>query len=202
MKNKIYFYSNVSCQNFFKDLLFEFEFLNLSDEFINNKSFKNKNILIAVSDEIKTTFEEFFFLHNNVVIFSSKKNENLSVEKYTQATFFHGPVHIKNFLNILKSCFISNIFVFKDIKIFGETITNTNTGLSCNLTALEKNFLTELIDGMQIKRGYFLEKVLEIKKNIETKTIESHLTRIRKKLLMINSEIQISSKGDVFFIED
>ena len=60
MKNKIYFYSNVSCQNFFKDLLFEFEFLNLSDEFINNKSFKNKNILIAVSDEIKTTFEEFF----------------------------------------------------------------------------------------------------------------------------------------------
>ena len=55
---------------------------------------------------------------------------------------------------------------------------------------------------MQIKRGYFLEKVLEIKKNIETKTIESHLTRIRKKLLMINSEIQISSKGDVFFIED
>tara|TARA_B110000196_G_C21052260_1_gene617982 strand:- start:576 stop:1184 length:609 start_codon:yes stop_codon:yes gene_type:complete len=202
MKNKIYFYSNVSCKNFFKDLLFEFDLLNLSEEAVNNKSFKNKNILLVVSDEVKITFEKSFFLYNNVVIFSSKKDENLNVEKYTQTTFFYGPVHIKTFLNFLRSCFISNVFVFKDIKIFGETITNINTGLSCTLTTLEKNFLTELIDEKQIKRGYFLEKVLEIKKNIETKTIESHLTRIRKKLSIINSEIQISSKGDVFFVED
>ena len=65
--------------------------------------------------------------------------------------------------------------------------------MSLNLCLFEKK---------QITREFLLEEILKIKKDIETKTIESHLTRIRRKLLKIESEIQISSKEDVFFLEN
>ena len=81
-------------------------------------------------------------------------------------------------------------------------MTNLNNQISCLLTSLEKNILIELIEHKKIKREYFLEKIMNVKKNIETKTIESHLTRIRKKLLIVKSKIQISSKDDVFYLED
>jgi DNA-binding response OmpR family regulator len=70
------------------------------------------------------------------------------------------------------------------------------------LTPLEKEILIVLFEKKQITREFLLEEILKIKKDIETKTIESHLTRIRRKLLKIESEIQISSKEDVFFLEN
>lgn len=59
----------------------------------------------------------------------------------------------------------------------------------------------EFVERKKIKRDYFLETIFNIKKNIETKTIESHLTRIRKKLLSIKSKTKISSKEDTFYLE-
>jgi len=41
---------------------------------------------------------------------------------------------------------------------------------------------------------------LKIKKEIETKTVESHLTRIRNKLSKINSKLKIISKGKKIFL--
>ena len=70
------------------------------------------------------------------------------------------------------------------------------------LTPLEKEIIIVLFEKKQITREFLQEEILKIKKNIETKTIESHLTRIRRKLLKIESEIQISSKEDVFFLEN
>ena len=81
-------------------------------------------------------------------------------------------------------------------------MTNIKANSSCLLTPLEVIILTEFVYRKQMKREYFLEKILKIKKNIETKTIESHLTRIRKKLTKIQSEIKISSKEDIFYIND
>jgi DNA-binding response OmpR family regulator len=79
---------------------------------------------------------------------------------------------------------------------------NLRNNMGCFLTALEKKILIEFIEYKKIKRDYFLENIIKIKKNVETKTIESHLSRIRKKLLKINSLIQISSKEDVFYFEN
>ena len=80
-------------------------------------------------------------------------------------------------------------------------MTNLNSGMSALLTPLEKEILIAFFLKIQIKREYLLERVLKINKDIETKTIESHLTRIRKKLLKIKSKIQISSKDDLFYLD-
>ena len=115
--------------------------------------------------------------------------------------YLHGPTTLIKFLDYVRGNLIFNSSSFKDIKIIGEKIINLNNNLACSITILEKKILLELFDKIQIDRDYFLEKILEIKKDIETKTIESHLTRIRKKLLSIKSKVQIFSKEDIFFLD-
>ena len=73
--------------------------------------------------------------------------------------------------------------------------------MSLLLTPLEKKILIFLFENKEINKTLMLEKVLKIKKDVETKTIESHLTRIRKKLLFVKSEIQISLKDDVVYLD-
>ena len=57
-----------------------------------------------------------------------------------------------------------------------------------------------MIDRKQTEKNLLLEGVLKIKKDIATKTIESHLTRIRNKLLKINSKLKIVSRGDKVYL--
>ena len=102
---------------------------------------------------------------------------------------------------LVKNHFLSSIVKFRDIKIVNEKAYNIKLGKSCILTDLEKNILLQLIDKGKIDREYFLEKILGINKNTQTKTIESHFTRIRKKLLKIESKVNITSKEDVFSLE-
>ena len=80
-------------------------------------------------------------------------------------------------------------------------IINLNSGNGTQLTPLEREILIVFFNKKQIKRQYLLESVLKKRKDIETKTIETHLTRIRKKLLKINSEVLISSKNDIFYLD-
>ena len=120
--------------------------------------------------------------------------------KYIEVVY--GPVAIYKFLNLVKSFFQTKINIFSDIKIYGEKMINTKTGQSCLLTDLEKKILLGFVDKKKISRDYFLEKILNIKKNVETKTIESHLTRIRKKIKNIGGKINITSRSDFFFLDN
>ena len=74
-------------------------------------------------------------------------------------------------------------------------------GLSLFLTPLEKEILTFLFENKRITKNYLLENIIKIKKEIETKTAESHLTRIRGKLTKIKSQIQIKTKDDLFYLD-
>jgi hypothetical protein len=52
----------------------------------------------------------------------------------------------------------------------------------------------------ELEKKFLKENILKIKNNIDTRSIESHFSRIRKKLSTIKSTIKITSKGEVFFI--
>ena len=88
----------------------------------------------------------------------------------------------------------------KDIKIKGEKITNLKTDKEVFLTNSEKDILVLLFERKKIEKKIILEKILKLKGDIETKTIESHLTRIRKKLLSINCQIEIVSKENTIYL--
>jgi len=74
-------------------------------------------------------------------------------------------------------------------------------GLSVLLTPLEKEILIFLFENKRVKKDLLLEKIIKIKKEIETKTVESHLTRIRGKLIKIKSQIKIKTKEDIFYLD-
>ena len=82
-----------------------------------------------------------------------------------------------------------------------DKIINIDNGFSEYLTPLEKDICFVLFKSTQSKKDFILEKVLKIKKDIETKTIETHLTRIRKKFSNIHSVIEISSKEDTIYLK-
>ena len=105
------------------------------------------------------------------------------------------------YIDEIKTCFIIKKTVLNKIEILGDKITNTIMELSVMLTPLEKEILIFLFENKKIKKDFLLEKIIKIKKEIKTKTAESHLTRIRGKLMKIKSEIQIKTKEDVFYLD-
>ena len=65
---------------------------------------------------------------------------------------------------------------------------------------IKKNYFDYIIYGSIRRNDDFLESALKLRQDTETKTIESHLTRIRKKLQSINSQVEIVSKENTVFL--
>ena len=201
MKNTLYLYAQKSLFEIIKEILFEYTILPLTTNDINDQNFKNNNALIILKTDTTNEINKFFFLSNNIVVFLLSKQKSQNKSNLENTNYFCGRLTVKKFFDEIKTSFMFKKMVLKNIKIVGEKIFNINSGESLLLTDLEKEILTVLFENKKIKREYLLEEILKIKKNIETKTIESHITRIRRKLLSIDSEIQIKSKEDFFYLE-
>ena len=201
MNKNIYVYCNPSLKDFFTNIFLDYKTTIFPINDFVDSALKNKNILLILDDVIISNKNNPIYLQNNIVVFSLNKKNKVYESLHPNVNFLYGPLHIKKFLDFIKNCFMLSVITIKDVEIVGEKMINLNTKSSCSITTLEKKILLELFELTTMNRDYFLENVLGIKKNIETKTIESHLTRIRKKLLQINSTIQISSKEDNFFLD-
>jgi DNA-binding response OmpR family regulator len=95
---------------------------------------------------------------------------------------------------------VSKTYFYKDIVIRGEKILNSNDDKWVYLTPPEKEILILLFQEKKIEKKLLLENVLKFKKDTESKTLESHLTRIRKKLLNIDSQVEIITKENIIFL--
>ena len=201
MRNTLHVYSQESLFKIIKEMLSEYTVLTLNYNETNNEYFKNNNILLVLEDDITNQINKSFFSNNKAMIFFSRKQKLLDINVTRNANFFYGQSSVKKFFDEINTFFVSKKITLRNIEILDEKITNIESKLSTSLTPLEKEILIVLFQNKKIKREYLLEEILKIKKNIETKTIESHLTRIRRKLLKIKSEIQITSKEDVFYLD-
>ena len=200
MRDNLYLYSEEFLFEIIKEILFDYKVIAITLDEIKNNNFINNNTLLVLKYDITNEINKSFFTKNNVVIFFSNTQKLSGTAIEYKANFFYGKSSVKKFCDEVKTSFISKTLILENIEILGEKITNINSGESLPLTSLEKEILVVLFENKKIKRSFLLEEILKIKKNIETKTIESHLTRIRRKLLKIKSEIQISSKEDVFYL--
>ena len=134
------------------------------------------------------------------MLFFVKQAKNLTIKFFFDAKVFNRHININKFINETMAFFRENSFNYGDIKIVGEKIINDKAEKEIFLTTLERDILTPLIDREQIEKNFLLEDVLKIRKDTETKTIESHLTRIRNKLSKIDSKLKIISKGGKVFL--
>ncbi len=199
MKSKIYLYSKTSLYNIIKELFKEYEIKRIYENEITSAGLTNKNILLVLEDNLNF-LNEHFFLKNNVIIFNSKKNDAL-MKKHPCSKEIYANINTKKFYDEVTTSFLSKLIFFRDVKIQNDKIINIDNGFSEYLTPLEKDICFVLFKNTQSKKDFLLEKVLKIKKDIETKTIETHLTRIRKKFLNICSVIEITSKEDTIYLK-
>ena len=201
MKNTIYIFGDSPLLKIVIEILSDYKISPLTLDQLNNENFKNNYTILFSDKGLEKKIKKNFFLHNNVIFFLKNNMDNIEQLDYLNAVFFYGQIRVKKFVDEIKTCFISKKTILKKIEIFGDKITNTSQGLSVLLTPLEKEILIFLFENKRITKDYLLEKIIKIKKEIETKTAESHLTRIRKKLMQIKSEIQIKTKEDVFYLD-
>ena len=196
---KIYLMADFIQKKYIQNLLPDFEINIIDEKNLAEKKLENKNIIVfckeVISDKIKKNFK------NNFLIFYLKKN-NDDLESINQnVQIVKGPIKINQLKEMITNHFQNEFMIYEDFKITGDNIQNLTNKKNCFLTNLEKFIIIELIKNKSVSRDYFLEKILGLKKNIETKTIESHLTRIRKKLLNIDSKVQILSKDNNIFLK-
>ncbi|MDC1054550.1 helix-turn-helix domain-containing protein [Alphaproteobacteria bacterium] len=196
---EIHFYSENKTNNIINEMFKGFEIHIISLEKIKKKNFINQNILLIVSTEFLKDLNRSFFFNNKVVVFC-KTNESFDNKIFFDTKFFNSHININKFIDEITAFFVGNSLNYGDVKIVGEKIINNITKKEIFLTALEKDILMPLIDRELIEKNFLLEDVLKIKKDTETKTIESHLTRIRNKLSKIDSKLKIISKGGVVFL--
>lgn len=196
---EFYLYSEKQIHNAIKEMFINFKIHIISIDKLKKNNFENQNILLITRAGLLKGLNSSFFFNNNIVVFFTT-NENFNNKFFFDAKIFNKHININKFIDEVTISFVGNSLNYEDIKILGEKIINKKTEKEIFLTTLEKEILILLIDRKQTKKNFLLEKVLNLKKDIETKTIESHLTRIRSKLSKINSRLKILSKGDKIFL--
>ena len=201
MKNTIYLYGKASLLKIVIQILPDYKILPITLDQINSENFKNNNIILFGDLGLEKKIKKYFFFLNSAIFFIKNKSSQIEKSEYENINFFYGTLGVKKFEDEIKTYFITKKIILNEIEIFGDKITNTKLGLSLPLTSLEKEILIFLFENKRIGKDYLLEKIIKIKKETETKTAESHITRIRGKLLRVESEFQIKTKEDIFYLD-
>lgn len=198
MKNRLNIFANVMIKKFLIELLSKHElvFMNLSS--IDYKILNTQANIIFINNNEDLDLVNFRNLNDNCLVISNLKKNNLGYNKNQK--LLYSPLSIDYFKNTI-DFFLQNLSIqFHDISIGNEKITNLTDNSFCNLTKIELDIFTYLIREKEVNKSFIREKILKIKSNIESNSLESHLTRIRKKMNKVNSNVKIQSKGEKLFI--
>ena len=133
-------------------------------------------------------------LGDNFLVISNSKKINFFQTENTK--FINSPISINHIRNTIEN-FIQNLKIkFHDICIDNEKLINLNNKFHCYLTKAEIEILSCLISEKETSKNFIKENILKIKSDIETNSLESHLTRIRKKMIKIKTTVKIQSKSE------
>ena len=196
MKNKINIFSNKKIKSFLIDLLYDYELFFIDLNEIQKHIGNSEANIIFLNDKEITKSIDFKKLSDNFLILSNLKNTNHSINDQ----LFKIPKSINNIKTIIEN-FVENLKIkFHDITIVNEKLTNINNNSFCYLTKLESEILTYLIIEKESTKKYIQENILNIKSTIQTNSLDSHLTRIRKKMYKIKTGVKIKSKSEKLLI--
>lgn len=198
MKNRLNIFSNSKIKNFLNTLFSEHELILMTlEDVATNLQSTSPNIII-INDNSEFDLINFNQLNDNFFVIYNLKNNKLTLNKNIK--FLNTPLPVNKIKNIMRS-FIQNFKVkFHDISIDNEKINNVNDHSFCYLTKVEIEILKYLIREKEVSKNFIKEKILNIKSNIETNSLESHLTRIRKKMNQIKTNVKIQSKSEKLLI--
>ena len=202
MKTKVDIFSSQKLKNFFINLnswfdtsLKDFNELdgycdstNLSIVFFDHQDFVDEKTL-----NNKLLKENFIFIYTEQ---SAIETSPLDLKKNMIA-----PLPISKFLDKINETINTKKHVHRNIELHNNFVTNKNTKEKNYLTQAENLILFKLFSEKNVNKKLLERDVLDIKQDLNTSSIESHLNRIRKKLKKISSDFYVSSKNNNVFLE-
>ena len=163
-------------------------------ESIDQKTQKNQANIILINDNNESNLIDFKNLNDNYLIITSLKNDKSNINNNLK--FLKTPLPINHLKNAILN-FTQNLKIqFHEISIDNEKLTNIKNNSFCYLTKIELELLKYLIREKEASKSFIKENILNIKSNIETNSLESHLTRIRKKMNKVDTSVKIKTKGE------
>ena len=165
--------------------------------------FQNQNNLIILNNGV--SFQKFinkfqsnvfnklnntcFFLSNNVKLNDSMHNFNII--KY--------PIKFVEFENKLIAFFKSKKNTYENLELVNDNkLINNENSKQVFLTEIESKIVLLLFNNEIIDKGFLNQNVLNQSPSIDSKSLESHIYRLRKKFINIESKKKIivfKSKG-------
>ena len=197
MNNLLNIFCNKNIKNFIYSLLGNYE-LNIMklDVIKDNIGSSQANIIIISNYDIN--LKDHGNLNDNCLVVTNLKNLNLNFSN--KSNIINSPIHINQLKNRIEN-FVQNLNVqFHDISIHDEKLINLDNNNFCYLTKIELEILTCLIRKKETNKNFIKENILNIKSNIETNSLESHLSRIRKKINTLKSKVKIQTKNEKLLI--
>tara|TARA_B100001057_G_scaffold486861_1_gene568682 strand:- start:739 stop:1341 length:603 start_codon:yes stop_codon:yes gene_type:complete len=198
VKKKINIFSNNNIKNFLKKFLSKYELSFLKLEDIDYKEQSTKANIIIINNDMDFNKINFENINTNYLIFSSLTKKKLNLNNSLQ--LINTPTSINNIKNKIENFVLNLKIYFHDISINSEKLTNIKNNSFCYLTKVELEILTYLVREKETSKKFIRENILKIKSNIETNSLESHLTRIRKKLNVIETAVKIQTRNDKLLI--
>ena len=198
MKQKINIYTNIKSYEFFNQIVNKYILNYKTIDDLLSDPIKNDQGGIIINNNIKKFEINLNLLSKNYIVITSNKEVNKTRKNIQILTPPFFPYQLEN--NI-ENFFNNNFYEIKDIVIRNQNIFNSNNKKMQPLTEIESKILTYLITNKICTKEYIKENILNIKSSIETNSVDTHLTRIRKKFDIINSELIIKSKNNAVSIE-
>tara|TARA_B100000989_G_C19448938_1_gene430822 strand:- start:306 stop:899 length:594 start_codon:yes stop_codon:yes gene_type:complete len=196
MKNTLNIFCNNSVKGFLISILPEYELTIMELDVIKNNIQTTQGNIIVINNNNDNDLIEYNVLTQNCLIISSLKNLN-----YNKLNILNTPLSITHLKNRIEN-FLQNIKVqFYDISIYNDKIINLDNDNFCYLTKIELEILNYLIRKKETSKNFIKENILNIKSDIETNSLESHLTRIRKKMKTIKTKVKIQTKNEKLLIK-
>ena len=194
MKDKLNIYSNFKIKKFLHSVFSKYDLIFMELESINQNTQKNQPNIIIINDKNESSLINFENLTDNYLIITSLKNDKLNLNNNIK--FLKTPIPINYLKNAILNFTQSLKIQFYDISINNEKLTNLKNNSFCYLTKIELEILKYLIREKEASKSFIKENILNIKSNVETNSLESHLTRIRKKMNKVRTSIKIKTKSE------
>ena len=130
---------------------------------------------------------------NTITIFLiSKIRKEIKLNNHIICIFY--PIKINDFEKILNKQINNPKISFNDILLdIRGLIINKNNNVKTYLTEAEQNILKFLISKQEVSKKELKKEILNLNPLVDTRSLESHLSRIRKKIKKIDSAIKIIS---------
>ena len=168
-------------------------------KYYNNQDltkFKNENNLLIISK--KTKFNDFNILYKrtskldsgNLIYLLPINFSNEQIKKKENKIYY--PKNFLQFINQLKNFFSQKINLNKDVFLSNDNLlTNSKTNKKIYLTEIESKMVNLLIKNDYVNKEQINRIVLGHKMKIDSKSLDTHLYRLRNKIVAISDDIKI-----------